>query len=98
MNTNTVYEIVIGAIAEDGVSEEYAKIQNEFSEGSECDKLYEEVYEAKQRISQKLHKAGEEDADVELIINHMFDICRIVSTKMFECLNMVQQLHKNVYI
>ena len=46
--------------------------------------LYEEVYEAKQRISQKLHKAGEEDADVELIINHMFDICRIVSTKMFE--------------
>ena len=25
MNTNTVYEIVIGAIAEDGVSEEYAK-------------------------------------------------------------------------
>ena len=55
MNTNTVYEIVIGAIAEDGVSEEYAKIQNEFSEGSECDKLYEEVYEAKQRISQKLH-------------------------------------------
>ena len=44
----------------------------------------EEVYEAKQRISQKLHKAGEEDADVELIINHMFDICRIVSAKMFE--------------
>ena len=80
MNTNTVYEMVIGAIAEDDVSEEYAKIQNEFSEGSECDKLYE----AKQRISQKLHKAGEEDADVELIINHMFDICRIVSVKMFE--------------
>ena len=41
MNTNTVYEMVIGAIAEDDVSEEYAKIQNEFSEGSECDKLYE---------------------------------------------------------
>ena len=29
MNTNTVYEMVIGAIAEDDVSEEYAKIQNE---------------------------------------------------------------------
>lgn len=84
MNTNTVYEMVIGAIAENEASDEYAKIQNEFSEGSKCDKLYEEVYETKQRISQKLHKAGEEDADVELIINHMFDICRIVSTKMFE--------------
>lgn len=60
MNTNTVYEMVIGAIAENEASDEYAKIQNEFSEGSKCDKLYEEVYEAKQRISQKLHKAGEE--------------------------------------
>lgn len=84
MNTNTVYEMVMGVITESDIPEEYAKIQNEFSEGSECDKLYEEVYEAKQRISQKLHKAGEEDADVELIINHMFDICRIVSAKMFE--------------
>lgn len=84
MNTNTVYEMVMGVITESDIPEEYAKIQNEFSEGSECDKLYEEVYEAKQRISQKLHKAGEEDVDVELIINHMFDICRIVSTKMFE--------------
>lgn len=33
MNTNTVYEMVIGAIAENEASEEYAKIQNEFSEG-----------------------------------------------------------------
>lgn len=42
------------------------------------------IYEAKQYISQKLHKSGEEDPDVELIINHMFDICRIISIKMFE--------------
>lgn len=84
MNTSTLYEMVIGTITEDKISEEYAKIQNEFSEGSKCDKLYEDIYEAKQRISQKLYKAGEEDADVEMIINHMFDICRIVSTKMFE--------------
>lgn len=39
---------------------------------------------AKQHISQKLHKSGEEDPDVELIINHMFDICRIIGIKMFE--------------
>ena len=37
MNTNTVYEMVIGAIAENEASDEYAKIQNEFSEGSKCD-------------------------------------------------------------
>ena len=80
MNTNTVYEMVMGVITESDIPEGYAKIQNEFSEGSECDKLYEEIYEAKLRIIQIFHKAGDEDADVELIINHMFDICRIVST------------------
>lgn len=84
MDANTVYEMVMGAITEDEASEEYAKIQDEFFKDSECDRLYEEIYEAKQHISQKLHKSGEEDPDVELIINHMFDICRIISIKMFE--------------
>lgn len=88
MDANTVYEMVMGAITEDEASEEYAKIQDEFSKDSECDRLYGEIYEAKQHISQKLHKSGEEsgeeDPDVELIINHMFDICRIISIKMFE--------------
>lgn len=89
MDANTVYEMVMGAITEDEVSEEYAKIQDEFSKDSECDRLYGEIYETKQHISQKLHKSGEEpsgeeDPDVELIINHMFDICRIIGIKMFE--------------
>ena len=84
MDANTVYEMVMGAITEDEASEEYAKIQDEFSKDSECDRLYGEIYEANQHISQKLHKSGEEDPDVELIINHMFDICRIIGIKMFE--------------
>ncbi len=57
MDANTVYEMVMGAITEDEASEEYAKIQDEFSKDSECDRLYEEIYEAKQHISQKLHKS-----------------------------------------
>ena len=60
MDANTVYEMVMGAITEDEASEEYAKIQDEFSEDSECDRLYGEIYEAKQHISQKLHKSEEE--------------------------------------
>ena len=56
MDANTVYEMVMGAITEDEASEEYAKIQDEFSKDSECDRLYGEIYEAKQYISQKLHK------------------------------------------
>lgn len=94
MDANTVYEMVMGAITEDEASEEYAKIQDEFSEDSECDRLYGEIYEAKQHISQKLHKSGEEDPDVELIINHMFDICHIIGIKMFECLNMARKRYK----
>lgn len=31
-----------------------------------------------------LGKTGEEDADVERIINEMFDICSIVGKKMFD--------------
>ena len=49
MDANTVYEMVMGAITEDEASEEYAKIQDEFSKDSECDRLYGEIYEAKQR-------------------------------------------------
>ena len=51
MDANTVYEMVMGAITEDEASEEYAKIQDEFFKDSECDRLYEEIYEAKQHIS-----------------------------------------------
>lgn len=47
MDANTVYEMVMGAITEDEASEEYAKIQDEFSKDSECDRLYGEIYEAK---------------------------------------------------
>lgn len=47
MDANTVYEMVMGAITEDEASEEYAKIQDEFFKDSECDRLYEEIYEAK---------------------------------------------------
>ena len=51
MDANTVYEMVMRAITEDEASEEYAKIQDEFSKDSECDRLYGEIYEAKQYIS-----------------------------------------------
>lgn len=45
MDANTVYEMVMGAITEDDASEKYAKIQDEFFKGSECDRLYGEIYE-----------------------------------------------------
>lgn len=49
-----------------------------------CEKLYEEIYQTKERLNKRLGKEGEEDADIEKIINNMFDICRIVGNKMYE--------------
>lgn len=81
MEENTIYEIVTGAInAEEG----YEQIENEFAEGSTCDRLYAEIYETKLRLNERLGKPGQEDADVEHIINNMFDICEIVGKKMFD--------------
>lgn len=81
MEKNTIYEIVTGAInAEEG----YEQIENEFAEGKECDRLYAEIYETKLRLNERLGKPGEEDTDIECIINNMFDICEIVAGKMFD--------------
>lgn len=57
-------------------------IHNEFEEGEPCERLYEEVYNAKCRISEQT--GFEEDPDVEIIIGNMFDIQKILCKKMFE--------------
>lgn len=76
-----IYEIVIGAVENGG---EYPAIENVFAARSICEKLYDDIYSTKERLSERLGKTGEEDADVERIINEMFDICSIVGKKMFD--------------
>lgn len=76
-----IYDVVIGAV-EDG--SDYSDVKTEFEEDSLCERLYEEVYQTKERLNQRLGKEGEEDAEIEKIINSMFDICRIVGNKMYE--------------
>lgn len=79
-----IYDVVIGAVEEDSDNPD---VKTVFGEDSLCEKLYEEIYQTKERLNKRLGKEGEEDADIEKIINNMFDICRIVGNKMYECQN-----------
>ena len=73
-----VYEAVQGAYADE---EDYV-IQNEFAEGKPCSEVYKRVYEANRRLCERL--GVDEDPDVEMIIDSMFEITRTVGETMFE--------------
>lgn len=61
---------------------EQAPIEDEFAEGKECCLLYEGVYQARKTLCERLGE--DEDADVEIIINNMEKISRLLAMKMFE--------------
>ena len=78
-----VYEAVCGEYADEAdYVIQNVRIQNEFAEGESCCESYKRVYEANRRLCERL--GVDEDPDVEMIIDGMFDITRIVSEKMFK--------------
>ena len=56
-------------------------VENLFEDGSRCDELYQEIYEANLRICQRL--GVEEDRDVQEIIDAFWEITRLVGEKMY---------------
>lgn len=52
-----IYDVVIGAVEEENDNSE---VKTVFGEDSLCEKLYEEIYLTKARLS---HKEGEEDSE-----------------------------------
>lgn len=57
-------------------------VKNAFTDGSVCDKNYEEMLAAYQRLRERLN-AGEEDPDVEIIIDSMMRITDHLCYEMF---------------
>lgn len=57
-------------------------IEDEFAEGKECCLLYEGVYQAGRNLCERLGE--DEDSDVEIILNGMERINRLVSLRMYE--------------
>ncbi len=50
--------------------------------GGECDRLYNEAMDAYERLCARLNKPGE-DPDVEVVINNLLSIQRILCEKTF---------------
>lgn len=57
------------------------RVDNLFEEGSPCDGLYQEIYDANLRICQKL--GVEEDRDVQTIIDSFWEITKLVGEQMY---------------
>lgn len=78
-----VYDAVCGEYVDEAdYVIQNVQIQNEFAEGEPCSEAYKQVYEANRRLCERL--GVDEDPDVEMIIDGLFDIARVVSQKMFQ--------------
>ena len=83
MQKELIYDKMNGFLAEGSHSlPEQADIEDEFAEGKECCLLYEGVYQAGRNLCERLGE--DEDSDVEIILNGMERINRLVSLKMYE--------------
>ena len=59
-----------------------AGVPNAFAPGSKCERLYADVLAAYGRLCGRLG-TGEEDADVEIIIDSLLQIQRILGIEMY---------------
>ena len=74
-----IYYTLCGEICEDDA---VPSVENAYGEGSDCDVLYNEMSQAYARLRNRLGVV-DEDADVEVIINNLLGIQRILCEKMF---------------
>ena len=85
MQKELIYDKMNGFLAEGMFSmPEGIGIEDEFAEGKECCLLYEGVYQAGRNLCERLGEDEDEDEDVEIILNGMERITRLVSLKMYE--------------
>ena len=76
---NKVYDLLTGEeVPVAGLS----VVKNMFADGRTCEELYTAVYEANLRLCGRL--GVQEDPDVELIINSLLRISRLLGLKMFQ--------------
>lgn len=78
-----VYDLMQGAInLKEYPVPEAEIVQNEYAEGARCYQLYGEVFEANRRLCERL--GVQEDRDIELIIDNLLEIGKILGLKMFD--------------
>jgi len=78
-----VYDLMTGSLILEALEEGEADlVVDEFGKGMPCEQLYNEVYDAKCRLYDRLDVA--EDFDVEIIIDNLLRIGKILSMKMYD--------------
>ena len=76
MDVTHIYETMLGERVDP-----HPGIRNAFADGGKCARLYDEIYEAVQRLSDRLRT--EEDPDIETILNNFWEIDRELCLRMY---------------
>ena len=80
---NLIYDLMNGSLVLDEVKDLWKdQVVDEFAKGSYCSELYEEVYQAKVSLCDRL--GVQEDNDIETIMSNLTLIGRHLSMKMFD--------------
>lgn len=80
-----IYDLMNGSLDfKDNPPEECKYVEDEFSEGKVCERAYTEIMDAYQRLCQRLGVNGDEDDDVEVIIDSYEVIAEYLCMKMFD--------------
>lgn len=79
-----IYDLMNGYLdLKTNAIEESKYVEDEFSEGKVCQVAYAEILDAYQRVCKRLG-AGEEDKDIEVIINGFNTIMEYLCMKMYD--------------
>lgn len=79
-----IYDLMNGSLdLEHYTIEESKYVENEFEEERTCGKAYSEILAAYRRICERLG-VGEEDYDVEIIMNNFNTIIECLCMKMYD--------------
>ena len=76
MDVTHIYESMLGERVNP-----HPEIPNAFADGEKCARLYDEIYTAVQRLSDRL--GVEEDPDVEIILDNFWEIDRELCQRMY---------------
>ena len=75
----SIYYSLVGELTEDN---QVPGVEDAFAPDSECDKLYVEISEAAQRLSDRLGISSF-DRDIEIIMGNYMQIQKLLCLKMF---------------
>ena len=78
---NDVYDTLQGSLIPESC---IPGVNNMFLEGSPCDAAYSKMHEAYSRLLNRLNENGE-DPDVEIIIDSLLSMARILGIEMYRC-------------